>query len=164
MTKFNWRYHMNLVKPIVAITLAVLTTTLGVGLLTKPLVKAPLVSQEDIKCLAKNIYYESRGEPFHGQVAVAQVTVNRLNNGNFGNSICEVVYAKNQFSWTNNKKRKIVDDKSWNSSLELASAILNNTVLLPELKALYFHATHVKPKWAKHREKLTTIGKHIFYN
>lgn len=154
---------MNLVKPIVGIALVVLTTTLGVGLITKPLVKQVTASAEDIRCLAKNIYYEARGEPFSGQVAVAQVTVNRLNNGSFGNTICEVVYAKDQFSWTNNKKRKVSDNKAWLASIELASAVLNNTVLLPDLKALYFHATHVKPKWAKHKEKLTTIGKHIFY-
>lgn len=154
---------MNLVKPIVGIALVVLTTTLGVGLITKPLVKQATASAEDIRCLAKNIYYEARGEPFSGQVAVAQVTVNRLNNGSFGNTICEVVYAKDQFSWTNNKKRKVSDNKAWLDSIELASAVLNNTVLLPELKALYFHATHVKPKWAKHKEKITTIGKHIFY-
>ena len=154
---------MNLVKPIIGITLAVLTTTLGISLITKPDVVKPVASLEDVKCLAKNIYYEARGEPFHGQIAVAQVTINRLNTGTFGNSICEVVYAKNQFSWTNNKKRKITDNKAWDASIELATAILNNTVHLPELNALYFHAVYVKPKWAKQREKITTIGKHIFY-
>lgn len=152
---------MNLVKPIIAITLVIITTTLGVGLITKPEPKR--ASAADIRCLAKNIYYEARGEPFHGQVAVALVTLNRLNKGTFGSSICEVVYAKNQFSWTNNRKRKILDSKAWDASIDLAAAVLNNTVILPELKALYFHATYVKPKWSKQREKITTIGKHIFY-
>ena len=61
----------------------------------------------ELLCLAKNIYYEARGEPMHGKIAVAQVTLNRVTHRTeFQSSICGVVYAKHQFSWTMEKHRE----------------------------------------------------------
>lgn len=151
---------MNFVKPVVLLALLVTTTTIGISTLIKLPPKEAHIS--DITCLAKNIYYEARGEPILGQIAVAKVTVNRLNNGSFGNTICEVVFAKDQFSWTKDSKRKIVDQKAWKAATDIATAILTNTIHL-DLDALYFHANHVKPRWSRYKEKAATIGKHIFY-
>jgi spore germination cell wall hydrolase CwlJ-like protein len=152
---------MNFVKPALAVALLTLTIPLGISTFIK--LKPKPVDPQEVACLAKNIYHEARGEPLRGQVAVAQVTLNRLNNGSFGNSICEVVYAKKQFSWTL-KPNKILDEQAWEVAVKIAKAVLDNTMHIPELTALYFHATYVKPRWAKQKQKVTTIGKHIFYN
>lgn len=121
------------------------------------------VHQKELACLAKNIYHEARGEPLHGQIAVAQVTLNRLNSGSFGSSICEVVYQPYQFSWTLDKAKRVMDPKAWEASLLLAAAILDKRVKLPDFGALYFHTKQVKPKWRKTKQVLATIGNHIFY-
>lgn len=144
--------------------LIAVTTTVGLGTIMRPQDKPIVATNEDVTCLAKNIYHEARGEPFFGQLAVAQVTVNRLISGKFGKTICDVVYAKNQFSWTNKKqKQKAQDTVAWNSAVKIAKAIIYNTNAIPELKATHYHATHVKPRWARYKEQVAVIGKHIFY-
>jgi spore germination cell wall hydrolase CwlJ-like protein len=120
------------------------------------------VNHTDVVCLAKNIYHEARGEPLHGQVAVAQVTVNRLRHGNYGNSICAVVYKPSQFSWTQ-AKHKIVDHKAWENSVLIARALLTNSLPVSKFSALYFHTRQVNPKWNKHKQIEKVIGNHIFY-
>jgi len=120
------------------------------------------VNQKDVVCLAKNIYHEARGEPLHGQVAVAQVTINRLRAGNYGNSICAVVYKPSQFSWTQ-AKHKIVDHKAWENSVLIARALLTNSLPVSKFSALYFHTRQVNPKWNKHKQIEKVIGNHIFY-
>ena len=120
------------------------------------------VNHTDIVCLAKNIYHEARGEPLHGQVAVAQVTINRLRAGNYGNSICAVVYKPKQFSWTQTK-HKIVDSKAWESSVIVSRAILTNSLPVSKFSALYFHTRQVNPTWNKHKQIEKVIGNHIFY-
>lgn len=144
--------------------LIVVTTTVGIGTLVRPQPKPITASHEDVTCLAKNIYHEARGESFFGQLAVAQVTVNRLLTGKFGRTICDVVYAKHQFSWTSRKQKQSPTDKeAWAGAMKIARSIVHNTNSMPELKATHYHANHVKPKWAKHKEKVAVIGKHIFY-
>jgi spore germination cell wall hydrolase CwlJ-like protein len=120
------------------------------------------VNHTDVVCLAKNIYHEARGEPLHGQVAVAQVTINRLRAGNYGNSICAVVYKPKQFSWTATK-HKIVDSKAWESSVIVSRAILTNSLPVSKFSALYFHTRQVNPKWNKNKQIEQVIGNHIFY-
>lgn len=106
---------------------------------------------------------EARGEPIHGQIAVAQVTVNRVNSGDFGDDVCEVVYSPRQFSWTLEKRRKITDKKAWQDSIEIAKAVLTNSIPLTKMSALYFHTRQVNPKWNKHKKIEKVIGNHIFY-
>ena len=138
------------------------TLTLGTGTLA-PIypVKA---KQSDIECLAKNIYHESRGEPLHGKIAVAQVTVNRVRSGLFHNTICGVVYAPSQFSWTLDKTKRVRDTKAWQSALEISRAVLTQTVALPNFTATHFHAKQLKPRWAKTKTRVAVIGNHIFYS
>lgn len=117
----------------------------------------------DVICLAKNIYYEARGENMAGKLAVAKVTLNRVENPRFPNSICGVVYQKFQFSWTANKQTKIYDKNAWQESLNLArDAISSNLNELDKFTALYFHSKHVKPNWRLKR--IAKIGNHIFYD
>lgn len=107
---------------------------------------------------------EARGEPVEGQIAVAQVTINRVRSGVFGSSICKVVYAKNQFSWTLDKRKKIKNNKEWDASLALATEVLNGKSHIPNFNALYFHTKHIRPKWAKTKTRVTVIANHIFYS
>jgi len=142
-------------------------------LITLPLSKAERVintayqtvkaTNAEILCLAKNIYYEARGEPMHGKIAVAQVTLNRVTHRTeFQSSICGVVYAKHQFSWTMEKRRE-PRGPAWHEAQALAKAVVIGTVHLPNFRALYFHNLTVQPQWNKTKELVARIGSHIFY-
>ena len=127
---------------------------------------------KQLECLTRNIYWEAASEPFVGKVAVAQVTLNRMQSGKFANSVCGVVHQKNvfyekvvcQFSWycENNHKVKPVHKPMWRESEEVAKKVLLEGFRLPSLhNALYYHADYVNPGW-KH-PKIEKIGRHIFY-
>ena len=130
------------------------------------------VRMKQLDCLARNIYFESASEPFEGKVAVAQVTMNRVQDGRFGTDVCGVVYQKNvfyekvvcQFSWYCDKPAtlKIRSPEMYNESYEVAKKVLLENFRLPSLEhALYYHADYVNPGWRK--TKITKIGRHIFY-
>ncbi len=127
---------------------------------------------QQLDCLAINIYREAGYEPFEGKVAVAQVTMNRVNSGRFGNDVCGVVYQKNvimekvvcQFSWAcdSSHKARPINKEAYNESYEVAKKVLLEGFRLSVLKdALYYHATYINPRWPL--EKIGTIGQHIFY-
>ena len=127
---------------------------------------------QQLDCLAINIYREAGYEPFEGKVAVAQVTMNRVNSGKFGNDVCGVVYQKNvimekvvcQFSWACDSvhKSRPVNKEAYNESYEVAKKVLLEGFRLSVLKdALYYHASYVNPRWPL--EKIGQIGQHIFY-
>lgn len=128
--------------------------------------------ERQLSCLAKNIYWEAAHEPFEGKVAVAQVTINRVNDGRFSDDICAVVYQKNviytkvvcQFSWfcETNHINKSVHPKLYMESEAVAKKVLLENFRLDGMKdALYYHADYVDPKWNK--ERIGKIGRHIFY-
>jgi spore germination cell wall hydrolase CwlJ-like protein len=130
------------------------------------------VRDKQLDCLAKNIYHEAKGEPFEGKVAVAQVTINRAASGQFPGDICKVVYQKNivydkvlcQFSWYCEQATaaKPKNTAAYKECQIVARQVLLEEFRLPSLnKALYFHATHINPGWK--REKVATIGGHVFY-
>lgn len=127
---------------------------------------------KQLDCLTRNIYWESATEPFEGKVAVAQVTINRVESGRFAPDICGVVYQKNivydkvicQFSWFCDGSSKIrpIYPAHWKESEEVAKKVLLEGFRLPSLKnALYFHADYVKPQWGK--PQVAKFGRHIFY-
>ena len=128
--------------------------------------------EKQLGCLAKNIYYEAGSEPFEGKVAVAQVTMNRVNSGQFPDDVCKTIYQKNvvydkvicQFSWTCDRVTGAppVHKANYTESMEVAKKVLLEDFRLPALKeAMYYHADYVNPGWR--REKITKIGRHIFY-
>ena len=130
------------------------------------------VRDKQLDCLAKNIYHEAKGEPFEGKVAVAQVTLNRAASGQFPSDICKVVYQKNviyekvlcQFSWYCDQATvaKPKNTAAYKECQIVARQVLLEEFRLPSLKhALYFHGAHINPGWKK--EKVATIGNHIFY-
>jgi spore germination cell wall hydrolase CwlJ-like protein len=131
------------------------------------------VRERQLACLAKNIYHEAGSEPFEGKIAVAQVTMNRVNSGQFPDDVCRTIFQKNifyekvvcQFSWTCNQVGKFMPTNSDNykESMIAAQKVLLENYRLPSLeKALYYHADYVNPNWGK--EKVAKIGHHIFYN
>ena len=130
-------------------------------------------SESEVKCLATAIYFEARGEPEKGQLAVAQVVLNRLKNPAYPNTICGVVYQnKNrrhrcQFSFACDGIRdRITDSRSWAVAQTLATKAVNNTstTFLSDVGAsTHYHATYVRPRWARHMKKMDKIGRHIFY-
>jgi len=121
-------------------------------------------TNQDLQCLAKNIYFEARGENTQGKLAVAQVTLNRvIYSGDSRSTICGIVYQKNQFSWTKLPRLKIKNLQQWEESLHIANGILAGKLFLANFDALYFHSSYVKPQWRVTKQYIRTIGKHIFY-
>ena len=130
-------------------------------------------TERQLNCLAQNIYHEAGSESFDGKVAVAQVTLNRANSGNFPDTICGVVHQKTivadkaicQFSWfCSPERRKLrLNQALYDESMYVAQRVLLEFYRLPELEeALYFHNTQARPGWGL--ERVARIGNHIFYS
>ena len=133
-------------------------------------------ARHEIACLAENIYFEAGHESEQGQLAVAFVTMNRVNSGKFADSICGVVKQKIgstcQFSWwceskpyamsTSNALTK-TNNSLYNRIVDLSvNFYLNHDQMKdPSRGALYYHADYVNPGWKL--PKNTQIGRHIFY-
>ena len=123
------------------------------------------------KCLSEALYYEARGEGAGGQKAVAEVVFHRMNHGNYGHSICAVVYEGKdhpgcQFSFTcNGEMNRPKQMAAWQQSETLAAQILTGQVPLKNATggALNYHAVSVAPDWADTMDKTTQIGNHVFY-
>ena len=132
---------------------------------------------KQISCLARNVYYEARGESLDGQKAVALVTLNRVENSMFPDTICGVVNerkvvkgrTKCQFSWrcqshANPKKAVRQSHESYQAALTAILEYETLTTTLVTKDTLFFHAKHVRPFWRKVKQRLTRIDNHIFYD
>jgi len=132
---------------------------------------------DEVNCLALNIYHEARNQPLVGKLAVAQVTMNRVKDDRFPNSICGVVYQgyyfnnnpiKNrcQFSWwCDGKSDKPRNKKSWDISQRLAYQIYYGFFDgIDVVKgSTHYHAVYVTPYWTKMKKKVKVIADHVFY-
>ena len=151
---------------------AALKPAVQVAVAAKPATDA-VMSQllAEHKCLSEVLYYEARGEGAGGQKAIAEVVFHRMNRGNFGHSICAVVYEGKdkpgcQFSFTcNGDIKRPKQEAAWQRAEALAAQILTGQVALKNATggALNFHAVSVVPDWAETMEQTTQIGNHIFY-
>ena len=130
-------------------------------------------------CLALNTYHEAKNQSMIGQVATAQVVMNRVADSRYPNSVCEVVKQgpkykgsdvpvrhKCQFSWfcdgKSDEPRR--DSKEWRMAQEYARIVLSGRVVLDVTEgATHYHATYVKPSWARTKTRTTRIESHIFY-
>ena len=173
---------------------------------TVNLIATPFMSDKDVECLARNIFYESGGESTEGKIAVGIVTINRAQDPRFGHSVCEVVRARTvitktrevrktelvkigyfgrpesvikttevvqqvpvcQFSWVcgGYAKHPKSDDERWVESKQIAENIAHGDYAEYRLKyggAMYFHATAIRPVWAKTKKFVTKTGHHLFY-
>lgn len=130
-------------------------------------------SEREQWCLATGIYFEARGESYRGQVAVAQVIMNRVAHQNYPNTICGVVYQNQhrrnacQFSFACDGKTNVnrtTEVAAWSLAQEITQTVLNQEIYLPEVAdATHYHATYVRPHWARNMTRLTQIGLHVFY-
>jgi spore germination cell wall hydrolase CwlJ-like protein len=129
--------------------------------------------ENDLQCLAENIYFEARGEPLEGQYAVAEVTLNRTRAQNFPHTICQVVHETRwdlnrrrfvaDFSWTELGALSPQDRPAWKQAMAIASTAYDDMHPPVVPGALFYHATSVRPGWSRTRRVVATIGNHIFY-
>lgn len=122
------------------------------------------LTPKERNCLLRNVYYEAGIEPFSGKIGVAQLTLNRLKEGRWGNSFCAVVHSRSQFSWTRRKTHETPSGVLWEETKK-AVELFEAGLRLTDLKdALYYHADWIAdPKWADVDHKIAQIGQHIFY-
>jgi spore germination cell wall hydrolase CwlJ-like protein len=119
----------------------------------------------DMKCLADAVYFEARGEPLAGQLAVARVVINRAASGIYPSDYCSVVTQRKQFSFVRNGRIPHPDEHSteWLRAKAIAQIAHQDLWQSEADDALYFHATYVHPGWANQKIKLARIDTHIFY-
>jgi spore germination cell wall hydrolase CwlJ-like protein len=174
-----------------AIVLATASAAIGASLTYRPstdkivkpavqVVEAPKPATDAVmnqllaehKCLSEALYYEARGEGAGGQKAVAEVVFHRMNHGNYGHSICAVVYEGKdkpgcQFSFTCHADvlKRAKHPVEWRDAELMAAQILTGQVTLKNSTggALNYHAVSVLPDWAETMDRTTQIGKHVFY-
>ena len=135
--------------------------------------RAVQAQRKQLECLARNVYYEARGEPIAGQFAVAEVTMNRQASRRYPRTVCEVVHQKNwdplrkryvgAFSWTEFDVLPEPDGEEWERAQRVAEAVYYRKAVPTLNGAMYFHATYIRPSWAKSKQRVTRIGKHVFY-
>ena len=134
-------------------------------------------------CLALNTYHEAKNQSMIGQIATAQVVMNRVADDRYPNTVCEVVKQgphrpswenpekeypvkhRCQFSWYCDGKSDVPkNEKAWKKAQDYAYLVLYNRINLDVTEgATHYHATYVRPAWAKTKTRTTRIEKHIFY-
>ena len=131
--------------------------------------RMPKMNRE-LKCLSEALYFEARGEQIEGQIAVADVIINRKNSNRFPSTICGVVSEGShkrhacQFSYNCDGKLELIyDKKTYSRIVKLSSMILNGAFSDITHGATFFHASEVSPSWSKKFKKTRKIGRHIFY-
>ena len=133
---------------------------------------------ESILCLALNVYFESKNQSFIGQVAVAQVVMNRVRDDRYPNTVCEVVkqgptYSwkpdypvrnRCQFSWyCDGKSDKAKEKGAWETAVMVARGVYYGNLDDFVEGATHYHAHYVNPSWAESKTYITRIDDHIFY-
>ena len=138
-----------------------------------------MILETALMCMAFNIYHEANNQSMLGQIAVGQVVMNRVEDSRFPDTVCEVVKQavtykgtdkpvlhKCQFSWYCDCKKDEpnYDSKSWSKALKYAVVVLGGDITLDFTDgATHYHATYVRPAWAKTKTRTTRIDRHIFY-
>jgi hypothetical protein len=121
---------------------------------------------DQLDCLAKAVYFEARGEPIQGQLAVAQVVLNRAASGKYPATLCDVVTQKAQFSFIRDGEFPTPEfgSEAWRKAVAIAR--IANDRLARELDSdvLWYHADYVAPSWGTRLTRETKIGLHIFYS
>jgi len=133
---------------------------------------------ESLICLALNVYHEAKNQSFMGQVAVAQVVMNRVKDARYPNTVCDVVKQaetykykptipiknKCQFSWyCDGKSDKPEEPKAWRDAMHVANGVYNGHIGDFVEGATHYHAYYVNPSWANVKKYVLRIDDHIFY-
>lgn len=119
----------------------------------------------ELTCLAQAIYFEARGEPLDGQLAVARVIINRAASSEFPDDYCAVVTQRGQFSFVRGGRIPVParGSAAWDSAQAIARIAHRDLWHSAADDSLYFHATHVRPRWAGRMTARATINRHVFY-
>ena len=120
---------------------------------------------EELQCLAGAVYFESRGEPLEGQLAVAKVIMNRAEDRRWPSSYCAVVYQRSQFSFVKNGRMPRIKTGSaaWKRAQAIARIAHRGLWNSSAEDAVYFHAKYVRPGWSRRKVAVATIDTHVFY-
>ena len=120
---------------------------------------------EELQCLAGAVYFESRGEPLEGQLAVAKVIMNRAEDRRWPSSYCAVVYQRSQFSFVKNGRMPRIKTGSaaWKRAQAIARIAHRGLWDSSADDAVYFHAKYVRPGWSRRKVAVATIDTHVFY-
>jgi N-acetylmuramoyl-L-alanine amidase len=135
---------------------------------------------EELMCMAKNIYFVAGNQPLSGKIAVGLVTLNRSMSSQFPDTVCDVIYqgeyytnykgkevpviGQCQFSWFCDGKSDIPTDSfTWLQAIGVAEELLNYTPIDITEGALWYHADYVNPEWSNYLQRIVTIENHIFY-
>ena len=162
--RLGWALNSLIIVAILTFSFTNYTDVMAKELLVK-------VSDEDRYCLQQNVFFEARNQSIKGQVAVAWVTLNRVKNSNFPDTICEVVWQNKQFSWTHDGKsdepaKTTVARRAWEDAGLIADIVLFEWLkgsTGPVGGATFYHATYVLPDWASEKKFTTVVDDHIFY-
>ncbi|GAB1718164.1 MAG: cell wall hydrolase, SleB [Nitrobacter sp.] len=150
-------------------------TVVGKGKIETPAERLGLLDQKkrakQEKCLAEVVYFEARGEAVRGQIAVAQVVMNRVFSGYYPTTVCGVVYQNAnhhlacQFTFACDGIRDVVTEPDmWDRARRIAKATLDGRLWLPEVgKSTHYHAYWVHPSWVHEMRKMYRTGVHTFY-
>lgn len=117
------------------------------------------------ECLASAVYFEARGEPLEGQLAVAEVILNRVASGRFRATVCDVVTQPSQFSFVRRGRIPPAPRGSaaWQRAVAIAHIAMENLHDVTGDDSLFFHATYVRPSWGRADARIARIGRHVFY-
>jgi len=134
---------------------------------------ARVAEARNLRCLALNVYYEARGEPADGQYAVAEVTMNRLASSRYPDSLCAVVHEKrwdeirrryvSAFSWTEFYSVPEPEGEAWSLAQQVAEEVYYGRAPARVEGAILYHATYIRPSWARKQTRVARIGRHVFY-
>ncbi|HEX8624717.1 MAG TPA: cell wall hydrolase [Allosphingosinicella sp.] len=120
----------------------------------------------EMECLANAVYFEARSEPIEGQLAVAEVVLNRASSGRYPTDLCAVITQKAQFSFIQRGRFPRADRGSdaWKKAVAIANIARQKLAGNLPSGVLWYHATYVSPSWGKRLTRQTQIGLHIFYS
>jgi len=128
--------------------------------------------KRQIECLTEALWFEGRSEGWYGMFAIANVIHNRVKSSKYPNTHCKVISQNKQFSYKHQLKDPTIhagkvpsfEKKVYNDAKHIATIVVKEqfTPMLPK-EAMWYHADYVKPRWAKHKQKVNQIGRHIFY-
>jgi N-acetylmuramoyl-L-alanine amidase len=126
--------------------------------------RGPEAGSRELECLATGIYFEAKGEPLKGQLAVGQVIANRANSGGrFPSSYCGVLFQRGQFSFVHGRSLPSVSHskRQWQTAVAIAKIVDQDLKESVVGNAMFFHARYVSPGW--HLKRVASIGNHVFF-
>ena len=160
---------MSLLKKILLSTLLLSLTPTNAQAITTTRIEVPVskLDNDQVRCIARNIYFEAGNQPTRGKIAVANVVMNRVADSRFPKTPCGVVNQRTgrtcQFSWVCSPRR-IRDANLYAQTLQIARDVYTNVIGDVTNGAKYFHATRVRPSWARTSRATLRIGGHVFYH